>query len=147
MQHWKTCSGFAWPPKCEAMTCLMLGRRLDWDPEQRAQKKEGRLQGLRQSRFLLRKEVRHCRRLDWIINFKDSAFKTVFAHQLFLYFPVRHNVHKTEMYCDLSGTLKRIQETQVSSEQVNPCLLFVYYLVLSRGKSSLSREFRIKWLS
>lgn len=80
------CSGFAWLPKCEAMTCLMLGRRLDWDPEQRAQKKEGRLQGLRQSRFLLRKEAQCAQDWDvlWFVGYikenpgNSSIIRTVY---------------------------------------------------------------------
>lgn len=64
----------------------MLGRRLDWDPEQRAQKKEGRLQGLRQSRFLLRKEAQCAQDWDvlWFVGYikenpgNSSIIRTVY---------------------------------------------------------------------
>ena len=49
-------SGFASSPKCEVTTRLTFGKRLDWEPGWRAQKKEGWLQGLTQARFLFRKE-------------------------------------------------------------------------------------------
>ena len=55
-KHTYSWSGFTWPPKYEVTTRLTLGERLDWDPEWRAQKKKGWLQGPRQPRFLLRKE-------------------------------------------------------------------------------------------